>query len=633
MAKIDLRDAYFLLAINSNHRKYLRFSFQQKLYQFTCLPFGLNVAPFIFTKLLKPVIRKLRGEGHIYYLLMFGHSVADCARTMRVTLQLFSRLVFIINRQKREHQFSKIKGFTSLIGKLVSVCPTTNYSWLHLKPFEIIKIEVLGRSGNNYHSSMVVPRSLLTEIDWWLHNIHCSGKEILPSSYSLEIYSDTSTTGWGAWCGEKEAKGIWNKEQQSSHINWLELCAAFHALKSFARHRSHCNILLRIDNVTAIACINKMGSTRYSGLDLLTRSIWDWCESKTIHIFASYINTKDNIRADSLSRNTQDNTEFELNQDAFVRVVERFGQPQIDLFASQVNAKCDMYVSWGPDPDSFGVDAFTLDWSDYYFYAFPPFSLINRVVSKIKTDKATGILIAPDWPTQPWYPIFLSLITTDPIEESSLIQTPFPGVREAIRERLRQKSIPEETIPIILASLSDNTLKQYSYCYKKWWNFCSIWNHNPFSFNFDALLRSAFALVRVFNYTSEQQATLKRFFRGIYNKRPAAPRYSATWDPYPVLNYLSTLFPDDTLTLKDLTLKPVTFSTHRLLLTHQRPFHVATTQSISRWVKEILQRSGICLVRKTAGWSDKSTAFNEFYNLPLATNQEEFARCIINTKS
>nr|CAH7714703.1 unnamed protein product [Callosobruchus chinensis] len=59
-------------------------------------------------------------------------------------------------------------------------------------------------------------------------------------------------------------------------------------------------------------------------------------------------------------------------------------------------------------------------------------------------------------------------------EESSLIQTPFPGVREAIRERLRQKSIPEETIPIILASLSDNTLKQYSYCYKKWWNFCSI---------------------------------------------------------------------------------------------------------------------------------------------------------------
>nr|CAH7752488.1 unnamed protein product [Callosobruchus chinensis] len=61
---------------------------------------------------------------------------------------------------------------------------------------------------------------------------------------------------------------------------------------------------------------------------------------------------------------------------------------------SMLNAIC--MFSWGPDPDSFGVDAFTLDWSDYYFYAFPPFSLINRVVSKIKTDKATGILIAPD---------------------------------------------------------------------------------------------------------------------------------------------------------------------------------------------------------------------------------------------
>nr|CAH7752487.1 unnamed protein product [Callosobruchus chinensis] len=187
-----------------------------------------------------------------------------------------------------------------------------------------------------------------------------------------------------------------------------------------------------------------------------------------------------------------------------------------------------------------------------------------------------------------------------PIEESSLIQTPFPGVREAIRERLRQKSIPEETIPIILASLSDVIL-------------IAIRNGGisvPFGiitrlvFNFDALLR---------------------FFKDSFKSGLFYSSIIATGQPL-----------DDTLTLKDLTLKLVTLllltsghrvqtlskislcvastleyyltktssyrsSTHRLLLTHQRPFHVATTQSISRWVKEILQRSGIDLVRKTAG--------------------------------
>nr|CAH7735780.1 unnamed protein product [Callosobruchus chinensis] len=90
--------SYF--SLKKSNEEILEVSFQQKLYQFTCLPFGLNVAPFIFTKLLKPVIRKLWGRDIFYYLLMFGHSVADCARTIRVTLQLFSRLVFIINRQK-----------------------------------------------------------------------------------------------------------------------------------------------------------------------------------------------------------------------------------------------------------------------------------------------------------------------------------------------------------------------------------------------------------------------------------------------------------------------------------------------------------------------------------------------------
>ena len=55
------------------------------------------------------------------------------------------------------------------------------------------------------------------------------------------------------------------------------------------------------------------------------------------------------------------------------------------------------------DPDSEDVDTFTLRWKREHFYAFPPFSIILKVLRKIKMDKSEGLLIIPDWPSQPWY--------------------------------------------------------------------------------------------------------------------------------------------------------------------------------------------------------------------------------------
>lgn len=62
-AKLDLRDAYFLLPIHPKYKRYLRFKFRDKIFDFNCIPFGLNIAPYIFTKLLKPVTKFLRSQG------------------------------------------------------------------------------------------------------------------------------------------------------------------------------------------------------------------------------------------------------------------------------------------------------------------------------------------------------------------------------------------------------------------------------------------------------------------------------------------------------------------------------------------------------------------------------------------
>ena len=45
MAVLDLKDAYYSVPINLQHRKYLRFEFNGTLNEFTCLPNGLASAP------------------------------------------------------------------------------------------------------------------------------------------------------------------------------------------------------------------------------------------------------------------------------------------------------------------------------------------------------------------------------------------------------------------------------------------------------------------------------------------------------------------------------------------------------------------------------------------------------------
>ena len=53
-------------------------------------------------------------------------------------------------------------------------------------------------------------------------------------------------------------------------------------------------------------------------------------------------------------------TEWELAEWAFERITEELGYPDIDLFASSTNAKCEKFVSWHRDPKSVAIDAFTL---------------------------------------------------------------------------------------------------------------------------------------------------------------------------------------------------------------------------------------------------------------------------------
>lgn len=299
---------------------------------------------------------------------------------------------------------------------------------------------------------------------------------------------------------------------------------------------------------------------------------------------------------------------------------------------------------------------------------------------------------------------------------------------------------------LMLASLSDSTIKQYSGTYKLWWQFCTAKAVDIFEPNKSSVLsflskqfregcaygtlnshRSALSLLLGNNIGSDE--CVKRLLKGAYKLKPSQPKYVYTWNPQLVLNYISSWFPNTGLNLEKITKKlaillalctahrvqtisliklenititetgiriaisdiiktsapgreqPLlllpffgenisicpatalkdyifvtenkrTVSQGNLLLTYKPPHRAASSQTISRWIKQVLSESGVDVsmfsahstrhastsaasragvsidtIRKTAGWTSSSNIFAQFYHRTIV-DDGNFARSI-----
>jgi len=459
MASVDLQDAYHLIPVLRDQQKYLRFRWRGKLYQYTCLPFGLATAPRVFTKVMRPVMASLRSEGNlsVQYLddiLLLGLTKMLCNINVQHTVSLLKRLGFLINVNKSELickkrlkylgfifdtsnmtislppnkreklmklcrdsiqcQRIKIRKIAELIGHLVAASPAVSYSGLYTRQLEFEKSQSLTITGDNYQAFMSLSIEARSDIEWWMRSLPCSKNLIRRDQFDYSIETDASPTGWGARYNDDRAHGFWDSSKSSLHINKLELEAAELGLHSFFKHTRSKSVLLRMDNTTAIAYINRLGGCRSHDLHTISKRIWSWCEANDLWISASYLTSAQNYFADKESRRVYDpDSEWSLNSNYFRHIEIEFGVPEIDLFASYLNFKCRKFISWHPDPSSSSVDAFTISWTGIKFYAFPPFCLIPRVLRKIRNDKARGIVVAPLWNSQPWYPMYMAMKVSD----------------------------------------------------------------------------------------------------------------------------------------------------------------------------------------------------------------------------
>ena len=222
--------------------------------------------------------------------------------------------------------------------------------------------------------------------------------------------------GWGAHLDRQVASGLWDSSQAALSINARELLAVHLGLRQFQSSLRGMTVAVFCDNTTAVAYLRKEGGMRSPLLNSLAQEILRWTESLSIRLAPQFLPGSQNVLADALSRPHQlPHSEWSLNMDVFLSL-RRLWPVQIDLFATSDNRRCSIYFSPLHDPMSAGTDTFLQSWDGLQAYAFPPVSLIPRVLAKLRASSGTELtLVAPHWAQRPWFADLLLLSLAPPV--------------------------------------------------------------------------------------------------------------------------------------------------------------------------------------------------------------------------
>ena len=310
-----------------------------------------------------------------------------------------------------------IEYIAKIIGYLVSSLPAVQFGALYYRSFERDKIRELAANKGNLKPKMSLSVKAQYELKWWIDNIDQSFNLIRKPAIELTMYSDASLQGWGGVLGMVSTGGQWSAGEFVHNINYLELRAAFLVIKTFLNEIVNCHVKIMIDNTSAVSIINNMGTCKSELCNDITVALWELCIANNTLVTAAHIAGVSNTAADKESINFHlQHTEWKLCQIILHKaLVELDFVPEIDLFASRLNNQFTTYCSYRPDPGATFVDAFSISWTDFRFYCFPPFSCILRVLQKVKQDRATGVIVVPQWSTQTWYSVLMTMLVIPPI--------------------------------------------------------------------------------------------------------------------------------------------------------------------------------------------------------------------------
>ena len=229
----------------------------------------------------------------------------------------------------------------------------------------------------------------------------------------VELFTDASNLGWGGALVGKDGihstNSTWVYNENTLHINIKELLACIYSIKHFKTKLRNKVVLIHIDSQVTNCWVKKQGSIKNRVAHEFIRDLLTIMDHYNIEIQTKWIKGKNNILADSLSRDFgYINPETTLNNDLYNLICSEMDFfPEIDLFSNGFNSKCVRFCSSIPNSNAISNNALNISWKgSSLLYAFPPGFLLHKVAFKIYSECSNNMLFcAISQETEPWVPL------------------------------------------------------------------------------------------------------------------------------------------------------------------------------------------------------------------------------------
>ena len=451
--KFDLKSGYHHLGVFEPHRTFLGFKWeldsQTKFFKFLVLPFGLSSACSIFTKLMRQLVKKWRGQGFkIVIYLDDGICVCDnfdlLVHQAKIISDDLKQAGFVVNQEKSCWHPSRAMewlGFCfDLAADLISV-PERKILLFKQKCEKVIQnnrtsarelssivgllisfdqalgsiVQFMSRSMQlaiidqpNWDSKFTISCEVQTELNFWVHNIHKSNnRNFLTCKLSTcSVYCDASSFAGGGFISGRDlfAHRKWSLQESKTSSTFRELLAIQVTLTQLVDHLSH--QVLRIFSDSRNACtILEKGSTKIH-LQALAADIHNFAVRNNVIIIPQWVCREQNILADCISK-MPDLDSWVVSDTIYSFLNSKWGPFTCDVFASSENNKCSKFYAREPCESCFGVDALKYSWHADNNWMVPPVTLIGKTILHAQFCKATGVLVVPKWVSASFWPMLI----------------------------------------------------------------------------------------------------------------------------------------------------------------------------------------------------------------------------------
>ena len=452
MLSFDIKDGFYHVPIHPAFRRFFAFRLGDEVLQFAALSMGWTRSPWVFTKLMRVVVRALRARGvrvlpYVDDFLILQSTRWRALRARAIVTCMLQRLglhrsptkgvweptqridhlgmtidtargLFMVPPTRVaaiQHQARRLYGYAAASARRVPAKTVASFAGIALATsLAVPPARLMTRAlydalrsrppAAPWSHRVRLSSQAMTDLRWWAAlESRWNGRAIWVPPTTATLHTDASgSTGWGAVLNRQvPAYGFWRQHQRPHHITWKELLAVRLSLQAFLRMLARHAVQLWCDNIAVVRIVTT-GVSRSPFLMQELRKLWAVCAEHDIRLKAEYVRSAINI-ADPWSR-IVDKSDWKLNPTEFQRAARRWGMPTIDRFATANNAQVPRYNSRFPDPCAEAVDAFTQSWAQEHNWINPPWDLLPQVVRKLRaTQDVCATIVAPRWAAQPWF--------------------------------------------------------------------------------------------------------------------------------------------------------------------------------------------------------------------------------------